>query len=263
MLAQIPQISSKVTFTARRTAVVVRSAVFAGRRQVAGQPTGQLQFPSQPLIYRCFTTATTTEQPQPQKQPQTPDKIVLYESPLARIVTRLRAVSLLSALTGSVGLPLFCAVRGIEHLPSKGILAFGMTFAAGSVASTVAIHYVFSPYIYQIYKIPIRKCQGEPKENWAAETTTDANHQQHQQNCLLQAVSRSLILTKVETVFDPETDVVPYKGWRPLCNLLIKGKPLYVHPEFVQSTTLRKQLHLRDPEEFVPQTNKENPDDFL
>jgi hypothetical protein len=179
------------------------------------------------------------------------------------IVTRLRAVSVLSAFTGSVGLPAFCAIRGIPDV-EVGILAFGMTFVAGSMVSTAAIHFVFSPYVYKIEKIPVRKCHHKKK---AGDATDEINSmapptEMKESDCLLKAVSRSLFLTSVETVFDPETDVIPYKGLHPLCNFVAKGKQLYVHPEYVHNATLRKQLQLVDPNR-VEEHKKENPDDFF
>ncbi|GAX13841.1 hypothetical protein FisN_5Lh267 [Fistulifera solaris] len=188
---------------------------------------------------------------------------VLYESPMGGIVTRLRAVSVLSAFTGSVGLPAFCAIRGIPDV-EVGILAFGMTFVAGSMVSTAAIHFVFSPYVYKIEKIPVRKCH-QKKE--AEDATDEINsmappNEIKEADCLLKAVSRSLFLTSVETVFDPEKDVIPYKGLHPLCNFVAKGKQFYVHPEYVHNATLRKQLQLVDPNRGE-EHKKENPDDFF
>ena len=46
---------------------------------------------------------------------------------------------------------------------------------------------------------------------------------------LFKAVTRTVFLRKVEVVFDPDTDVRPHKGMRPLCNFEVKGVPLYVH----------------------------------
>jgi hypothetical protein len=188
---------------------------------------------------------------------------VLYESPMGGIVTRLRAVSVLSAFTGSVGLPAFCAIRGIPDV-EVGILAFGMTFVAGSMVSTAAIHFVFSPYVYKIEKIPVRKCHHRKEaEDATDEITSMAPNEIKEADCLLKAVSRSLFLTSVETVFDPEKDVVPYKGFHPLCNFVAKGKQLYVHPEYVHNATLRKQLRLVDPNHRMEEPKKENPDDFF
>lgn len=198
----------------------------------------------------CATAETTTT-------------TVVYESPLATVVTRLRAVSLLSALTGSVGLPTFCILKGT--MPPGGLIAFGATFTIGSVASTAAIHFVFSPYVYQIEKIV------------AVEEEEEDSPQTPEAPVLLRAISKSLFLTRIETVFDPENnpdDIIPYKGFRPLCNFVVREKPLYVHPEYVYSAALRKQLHVKSAEDYYmeeeegkqhqkPPTTRENPDDFL
>lgn len=115
----------------------------------------------------------------------------------------------------------------------------------------------------KLKKITVRKCHH--KEDLGAETdeaVPPPSKPIKDADCLLKAVSRSLFLTSVETVFDPETDVVPYKGFHPLCNFIAKGTPLYVHPEYVHSAKLRKQLQLADPIR-VEEQKKENPDDFF
>ena len=213
------------------------------------------------------------------------NEILLYESPLSHIVTRLRAVSLLSAVTGSVGLPLFCALKGIGGDAPTGILAFGMMFVAGSCASTAAIHFVFSPYVYSIHQIPIRQCHSiktddndDDDDSVSFKTTANMSAEAYSKNTspttkdvLLKAVSRSLLLTRVETVFDPRTDTIPYKGLRPLCNFVVtkehaggtqqqqQRRPFYVHPEYVYNAALRKQLQLPE----SPRRRIDNPDDEL
>jgi hypothetical protein len=171
---------------------------------------------------------------------------LVYESPLGNVVSRLRTVSLCSGMIGTIGLPLVIAAKG-GVLPSTGFLATGMLFVAGSLASTAAIHFVFSPYAYTIERIPIRKChyvketdQGDGDEK----VVEQKEAKEPPKDVLLKAFSKSLFLSRKDTVFDPATDVVPYKGLRPLCNLMIKGLPFYVHPEFVYDETLRKILNV-------------------
>jgi hypothetical protein len=68
---------------------------------------------------------------------------------------------------------------------------------------------------------------------------------------------------KVETVFDPKTDVEQYSGIRPFCNFVAKGIPLYVHPELILDDELR--VDLVGEEEATPKdkTIKEDDDGFL
>ena len=58
--------------------------------------------------------------------------VYVYESPLANVVTRLRAVSLTTGIIGSVGLPIVLAMKG--EVPSAGYLGLAMAFV-GSVNS--------------------------------------------------------------------------------------------------------------------------------
>jgi hypothetical protein len=62
---------------------------------------------------------------------------------------------------------------------------------------------------------------------------------------------KSLFLSRTDTVFDPATDVVAYKGLRPLCNLSgKKGMPMYVHPEFVYDENPEKAEPRREGKAF-------------
>ena len=79
------------------------------------------------------------------------DSVVVYESPFAGMVNRLRAITLLTALAGSVGLPAVVALKGT--VPSVGFVALCLSFGTGSLASTAAIHYVFSPYVFYIERM--------------------------------------------------------------------------------------------------------------
>lgn len=194
----------------------------------------------------------------------------VYHSPLGHVVTRLRGVSLATGLIGSIGLPLIVAAKGGD-LPSTGLLAVGMTFVAGTMGSTAAIHFVFSPYVYTIERIPIRLClYKKKKEAELKENGVDISEEQlaamvsdktNQRPMLYKAVSKTLFLTRIETVFDPACDVTPYQGLRPMCNFTAKGRPLYVHPEYVYDTKLRETMQLGAETEAKPM--KDNPDDFL
>jgi hypothetical protein len=199
----------------------------------------------------------------------------VYESPLSAAVTRLRTVSVVTGVIGSVGLPMFVAMKGGD-LPSTGMLAIAMTFVAGSLGSTAAIYFVFSPYVYSIERIPIRKCnykikgveEGEeatsgetPQEPAVVELEEKTENQTEKKDVLLKAITRSLFLRQTEIVFDPLTDVVPYKGYRPLCNFIAKGVPLYVHPEYVHDATLR--MHVNVGKAKDKPLDEQNPDDLI
>ncbi|GKY90976.1 hypothetical protein MPSEU_000070400 [Mayamaea pseudoterrestris] len=195
---------------------------------------------------------------------------LLYESPLGTVVTRLRTVSLATGVCGSLGLPLVISLKGGE-LPTTGLLATGIMFCMMSWGSTAAVHYIFHPYVYEIYKIPVRLCSSKkPNEDdhldAAVQSKTDiptpADPTTLKGPFLFKAVSKSLFLGRTETVFDPSLDLAAYEGYRPMCNFTAKGVPLYVHPQMVNNKELKDALHfLTNIPEAVP--TKENPDDFL
>jgi hypothetical protein len=160
---------------------------------------------------------------------------LVYESPLGSVVTKLRTVSLATALIGTAGVPSLLAIKGA--VPEVGMLAMALMFVTGSMGSTAAIHFVFAPYVYRIETIPVRQCSNQSKDGEDQNDTSvpvDAEAAKvvmpKAKDVLLRAWTRSLFLRNREIVFDPELDVVPYSGMRPLCNFVAKGFPLYVHP---------------------------------
>jgi hypothetical protein len=223
------------------------------------------------MRFQNFATGTSDKEKENDDDSGTPNEdSIVYESPLGSVVTRLRTVSLCTGVIGTIGLPLIIAARGGD-LPSSGMLATGLLFVAGSLGSTAAIYFVFSPYAYTIESVPIRKCHYE-KEESTDESETDGDEKAivveqntdpaaKKKDVLLKAFTKSLFLTRTDTFFDPATDVVAYKGLRPLCNLMVKGMPMYVHPEFVYDETLRKLLNLDAKEK--PLKEEDDPDDLF
>jgi hypothetical protein len=162
---------------------------------------------------------------------------LVYESPLGNVVSKLRTVSLTTAIIGMTGVPCMIAIKG-GVIPEVGILAAAMLFVTGSIGSTAAIHFVFAPYVYRIECIPIRQCSID-----ASATSSDVLPSS-QKDTLLKAWTRSLFLRDSTIVFDPCIDVQPYKGMRPMCNLLAKGRPLYVHPGTFYRWTVSFQVFI-------------------
>jgi len=194
--------------------------------------------------------------PDDEKEEPPPPPIVVYESPLGGTVARLRFLSLMTMLSGVIGVPCVLAVKGV--VPEFGMLATAMTFVSATSASTAAVNFVFRPYIYSMTAIPVRQCSYNNKteaatavanedgteqddsvdnksadSSFAASTSTqskkDNDTPKPKKETLLKAVTKNLFFRKVEVVFNPETDVELYKGLRPLCNFEAKGVPLYVH----------------------------------
>lgn len=169
------------------------------------------------------------------------EPLLVYESPLGNVVSKLRTVSLMSAIIGMTGVPGMIALKGA--IPEGGILAAAMLFVTGSIGSTAAIHFVFSPYVYRIEQIPIRQCSAKGACDQNVDPSQGGNviesDPKSRKETLLKAWTRSLFLFNTSIVFDPCVDVTPYKGMRPMCNFLAKGQPLYVHPGTLWKCLLR------------------------
>jgi len=173
---------------------------------------------------------------------------LLYEGPFADLAFRLKVVSVTSAALGIVGIPLLITLHSGD-VPPIGQIAVGGSAMLGAVGSTVAMSFVFSPYITTLERVPIRQCHsnsGEEGDNSEKEPAA--------QEWLLKATTRNIAAMKVETVFDPKTDVEQYSGIRPFCNFVAKGVPMYVHPELILDDELR--VELVGEEEAMPKNEK-------
>lgn len=176
---------------------------------------------------------------------------LLYEGPFADLALRLKIVSVTSAALGLVGIPILITLN-TGDVPPIGQLAVGGSAMLGAVGSTVAMSFVFTPYVCKLERIPIRHCHFS-KQN-------DGDEQERAtQEWLLKATTRNIAAMKVETVFDPKTDVEQYSGIRPFCNFVAKGMPLYVHPELILDDELR--VDLVGEQEATPKDSKPIKDD--
>jgi len=172
----------------------------------------------------CYITRRTISISQDSKEKSE----IFYEGPFAGISTRLKAVSITSAVVGALGVPtlVYMYSGDISHL---GQFAVGGTATMAACGSTVLVHFFFTPYVHTLERVNMQETGNE----------SDAEPDKKE---LIKATWRNLFVVKQETVFDPLIDTSPYNGNRPFCNFFVKGIPLYVHPELIMDDTLRKNL---------------------
>lgn len=161
---------------------------------------------------------------------------LVYEGPFASHALRLKLVSITSAAVAIVGIP-SALILHAGDVPLAGQLAVGGSAMIGAVGSTVAMSFVFSPYVHTLERVPVRLCHSKKDDETAAVTEEQAS-----QKWLLKATTRNILAMKVETVFDPQTDIGTYSGIRPFCNFTAKNMPMYVHPDLILDDKLRTQL---------------------
>jgi len=165
------------------------------------------------------TTTTTTTIPGGEN---TDD--ILYEGPFAKLSLRLKRVSISTAVVSLVGIPLIVFLQN-NAVPASGQIAVGGTALFAATGSTLALSYCFSPYVHTLKRVP------DPSSSSSSSSSF-----------WIQATTCNIIGRRVETVFDPKTDVSPSTGNRPFCNFEVKGKPMYIHPELLYHEELRRQL---------------------
>ena len=169
---------------------------------------------------------------------------VIYRSPMGDLITRLKIVSITSCVMSVVGLPLFVALKN-GTLPTPQQMGLGGVAFLGATGSTVALHFVFGPYILTMEKIPVRLCHftggnngDEEDDNSNVEAKSrvqdnDVINTDNKKAMMLRATTRSVFGWRSEHVFDPLTDVSFYTGSRPFANFVAKGVTLYAHPEML------------------------------
>lgn len=188
---------------------------------------------------------------------------VIYEGPFAQLTLRLKRISLTSAFIGLVGLPAYSVFQH-SAIPPTGQLAVIATAGITAVGSTALLGYCFSPYVHTIERLPAASNNEEESESGSDIVTNDAIDKH-----LIKIVTRDILARRVETIFDPTTEVYPppNNNSRPFCNFMVgftSGKPalpMYVHPELVHDYKLRVQLVGEPPKEDDVEASRKKTDD--
>ena len=160
---------------------------------------------------------------------------LVYEGPFASLTLKLKRISLISACIGIVGLPAI-SLFGASSVPATGQLAIIATAGLTAVGSTALLGYCFSPYVHTLERLPALK-DGEAND--------------HTGDSLIKIITRDILARRVETIFDPTADVSPppKNNSRPFCNFMVRGLPMYVHPELINDYKLRVQLLGEEPQQ--------------
>eukprot|EP00560_Eucampia_antarctica_P006403 CAMPEP_0197828064 /NCGR_PEP_ID=MMETSP1437-20131217/4708_1 /TAXON_ID=49252 ORGANISM="Eucampia antarctica, Strain CCMP1452" /NCGR_SAMPLE_ID=MMETSP1437 /ASSEMBLY_ACC=CAM_ASM_001096 /LENGTH=228 /DNA_ID=CAMNT_0043429145 /DNA_START=187 /DNA_END=873 /DNA_ORIENTATION=+ len=169
------------------------------------------------------------------------DKGLLYKGPFAKLTLKLKRVSLTTAFMGLFGVPLLAVLKSGGDVSAIGKVAVGGVAVLAATGSTLALSFCFSPYIHTLEVMPSSSKEEE----------------------LLKATTRNILGVTVETIFDPNKDVVPYKGNRPFCNFLANDKSLYVHPELIHDQKLYAQLfgETKEQQEETERKHQQSQDD--
>jgi len=204
--------------------------------------------------------------PPPPQQEQEPR--LLYRAPMGGLVSRLKRISITSCLISIIGLPMLIYLKNGTWPDAKQIGMGGFAFVSAT-GSTMALHFVFGPYVLDLCEIPVRKCHSPPPplpvddddvNSNMEESPTSAvspNNNMCGQEFLYKATTRSILGMTNEVVFNPLTDITRYQGARPFANFVVKNEfVLYCHPELLDDETRRKLLHPHDPN--ASDTDKDN-----
>ena len=216
------------------------------------------------------------------------DGKLVYEGPFASLSLRLKRISISTAAASVMGLPILLTYG--SNLPASGQLAVGVrlfdnlifflllnkkthktlfsffkgTAILAATGSTAALSFCFSPYVHKLEWIPVRKCNAEIGDEVVDD---DSEGKEAIEKILLKATTRNFFAMPVETVFDPEIDIIhDPKSYRPFCNFLAKGMPFFVHPEVIHDDDLRIKLLGKEKgvlvqEDVKDDGKKKDPDD--
>jgi hypothetical protein len=185
------------------------------------------------------------------------------------MITSLKIFSLSSTVLSTVGLPVLLVYKGIDMFTGVhfGLMA---TTVFGACGSTLGLQWIFAPYVYTLETIPIRRVDDKmdiKQHDTTAEDPSVASAISSSSPFLLKATTRSIFLTRVEHVFDPESkDVTPASraAIRPFCSFYANGKPLYIHEQMLTNNPhLSKALFVNQSEPIKVQKNPDPDDEFL
>eukprot|EP00522_Entomoneis_paludosa_P016422 CAMPEP_0172447700 /NCGR_PEP_ID=MMETSP1065-20121228/6952_1 /TAXON_ID=265537 /ORGANISM="Amphiprora paludosa, Strain CCMP125" /LENGTH=279 /DNA_ID=CAMNT_0013199063 /DNA_START=122 /DNA_END=961 /DNA_ORIENTATION=- len=254
------------------------------------------------ISFRYFSSESAKDKPEndsAESETKRSENDILYESPYGGTVLRLRCLSLFTGFAGAVGFPLSFLSKGGDPTTLKFWLLSG-ALGMAAMSTTVIITYIFTPYVYKIEAVPIRKChytkknkddddsttpasktdqEDAAKEDESMETEkTSSTESQSDEPQLYVASTRTMFLFSKPVFFDPTTDLHPYSGiTHPLCNIRVSKASsesknddfLYVHPELCYESQLSKIVALGDPGTGVGDAKdglikkRTNPDDEL
>lgn len=162
---------------------------------------------------------------------------LLYKAPMGDLITRLKRISITSCMISVIGLPVLIYLKNGTWPDAKQLGMGGFAFVSAT-GSTLALHFVFGPYILELYEMPQQK-----------ESSSE---------CLYKATTRSIFGLRSEILFDPLVDVTRYNGARPFANFVAKGNHvLYCHPERLDEGTRRKLLSPESSSETQTKTKQE------
>jgi hypothetical protein len=151
------------------------------------------------------------------------------------LITRLKRISITSCLLSVVGLPMLIYLKNGTWPDVKQLGLGGFAFVSAT-GSTLALHFVFGPYILELYQVP--------RDNTHSSSTSSAMNHDTTDTFLYRATTRSILGLKSEILFDPLVDVTRYQGARPFANFVVKNNTvLYCHPELLDDLTRRRLLH--------------------
>ena len=206
------------------------------------------------------TTDNTQTHEQSDYIPEGDEPLLIYEGPMASPALTLKRVSLTSAVIALVGLP-GATLFMDGSVPAAGKLAVIATAGLTAVGSTALLGYCFSPYVHTLERLPKGYTNG----------TTDTDHATTAMNGdtnLVRIITRDILARRVETIFNPQTDVSspPGNNSRPFCNFRVRAgeqlMPMYVHPELVHDYKLRVMLVGEEPQQDgAEERNKQKVDD--
>lgn len=211
-----------------------RRALILHRPTISCAATSKISF-DQP---RYFSTEDETKK----------EDSLIYEGPFASLALRLKRISITSAAASIIGVPILLTYG--SNIPASGQLAVGGTAILAATGSTAALSFCFSPYLHKLEWIPVRQCKtAEGKKEKSVTSQTQ----------LMKATTRNFFAMQVETVFDPDVDVThDPKTYRPFCNFMVKGLPLFIHPELLNDTDLRIKLLGKEKGTLVEDEAKED-----
>jgi hypothetical protein len=192
------------------------------------------------------------------------DPVLIYRGPMSDLITRLKRISITTCGLSVGVLPALVVMKNVvanggggggggEILESAMVvsqqqLGLGGFALFSAVGSTLALQYVFGPYVVDLHTLS-RARQGQEEEE---EEEEGGDTQPREDDMTSPSPSPPLLQVRTCSVFgwwtntrivDPLRDDIehPYTGYRPFANVAVNGTPYYVHPELLPEQHQQQQ----------------------
>jgi hypothetical protein len=194
------------------------------------------------ITWRYFSsTPPSSDSDTDNNRNSTSPNVIFYKAPMADLISRLKIISITTCVISVGVLPAVVALKN-GALPTLQQTTMGGVALLGATGSTLALDFVFGPYVLDMKWIQ-QDISSEADDEAKTENNDITTSDIAPSDKAIQATTRSVFGWKNTYIIRPMVDTIePYNGARPFANFVVHGVPLYVHAHLLDETLLKTLL---------------------